>query len=85
MITISTTQLATVCGGNNTDAKTTVGNGALLDRTVKSRTDNAYRLDMIKQACDRKATTVEQGWLSNSEKVDQQKSATCFLEATTPK
>jgi hypothetical protein len=85
MITLSTTCLATVLGGINTDAKTTIGNGAVLDRTVKSRTDNAYRLDMIKQACDRKATTVEQGWFSTSEKVDPQKSAACFLEATTPK
>ncbi len=75
MTTIDHTTLARVLGGlgggQNTDSRTTIGGGLLMNSQSRRRTDEAYRLDAIRQACDDK----NRGWLG----VDRAKSAECFL------
>ncbi|MEZ4358959.1 MAG: hypothetical protein R3B48_02180 [Kofleriaceae bacterium] len=81
LTTISLDTLASVAGGAaNKDSRTTVLDGAVLDRTYKERTDDGYRLDAIRQACDRQATTTSRGLFGTTETVDQAKAAKCFLD-----
>lgn len=75
MTTLDDATLASVLGGlgggQNTDSHTTAAGGILFDSRSRRRTDDAYRLDAIRQACDDK----NRGWLG----VDRAKSAECFL------
>lgn len=63
-----------VGGGNtNQDSSTTVGpGGIIMDRQFKQRTDDAYRQDAIRQACEQKHT----GFWG----VDRKAAADCVLE-----
>ncbi len=79
LTTLSFDTLATVAGGQNVDSHTTIGNGTILDRQYKSRTDDAYKMDMRQQACELKATTTERSLFGGERKVvDQQKVAACM-------
>lgn len=61
-------------GGSNTnqDSSTTVGGGIVFDRQFKQRTDDAYRQDSIRQACEQKHT----GFWG----LDRQAAAQCVLD-----
>jgi hypothetical protein len=83
LTTISFDVLSGVAGGGpNTDSRTTVGDGVILDRTYKSRTDSSYKLDAIQAACDRKTTTTEKSFWGDKQVADPAKAAQCFLDAT---
>ncbi|MEZ4358958.1 MAG: hypothetical protein R3B48_02175 [Kofleriaceae bacterium] len=82
LTSISLDTLASVAGGaGNKDSRTTVLDGAVYERTSKERTDNSYRLDAIRQACDRQATTTSRGLFGTTETVDQAQAGKCFQDA----
>jgi hypothetical protein len=83
LTTISFETLASVAGGaGNKDSHTTILDGAVLDRTTKERTNEGYKLDAIRQACDRQATTTTKGLFGSTDTIDQAKAAKCFLDNT---
>ncbi len=76
MTTIDLATLAAVVGGlgnnQNTDSRTSAAGGLLYQSQTRRRTDDAYRLDAIRQACTDKNTA----WWGG---VDRAKAADCFL------
>jgi hypothetical protein len=60
-------------GGTNQDSSTQVGpGGVIMDRQFKQRTDDGYRQDAIRQACEQKNT----GFWG----VDRKAAADCVLQ-----
>jgi hypothetical protein len=65
-------EVKTGSSGTNQDSSTSVGGGIVFDRKFKQRTDDAYRTDAIRKACEEKNT----GFWG----VDRKAAADCVLQ-----